>query len=289
MLTSASPGKIYGAIKKLRLKNKSTGFVPTMGALHEGHLSLIRQARKDNDIVAVSIFVNPAQFAAGEDLKRYPRPLKKDLALCSKEGVDIVFSPKPKDMYPDGYSTYVNVEGLSEALCGRYRPVHFKGVATIVAKLLNIVQPDLIYLGQKDAQQALIIKRMAEDLNIPAKVRVMPIVREKDGLAMSSRNVFLSKAQRKDALALTQALGLAKILIKNGARDTKRIISRMQQLIRNKRSARIDYIEIVDLKTLKPVKRVINNCLIALAVRIGNTRLIDNLIIRDGLRTVPTE
>ncbi len=275
-----SPRKISEELNKCR--DKSIGFVPTMGALHKGHLSLVRQARKDNDFVVVSIFVNPAQFGPGEDFKKYPRPLKKDLALCRKEGVDYVFYPDPKDLYSRGHRTYVNVEGLSEVLCGKSRPGHFRGVVTIVAKLLNLIHPGKLYLGQKDAQQAVIIKRMVEDLNIPVTVRVMPIIREKDGLAMSSRNVYLNSRERKEAVVLSQALKLAGLLINNGARDTKRIMRRMRELIVRKKSARIDYIEIVDVVNLNPVKRIVNGCLIALAVRIGKTRLIDNLIIRDG-------
>ncbi|MDD5665242.1 MAG: pantoate--beta-alanine ligase, partial [Candidatus Omnitrophica bacterium] len=263
-------------LNKCRIKGQSIGFVPTMGALHEGHLSLIRKARKDNDIVVVSIFVNPKQFGPKEDLKKYPRPIKRDLALCRKAGVDFVFCPEFKQMYPDGFSTFVTVKGLSEVLCGKSRPGHFNGVATIVAKLLNIVQPGTLYLGQKDAQQAAILKRMIEDLHIPVKVQVMPIARSKDGLALSSRNAYLSDRERKDALVLSQSLKLAGFFIKNGASDTKRIIFKMRQVIEKKQSAKIDYIEIVDPATLKPLKKVAGSFLIALAVWIGKTRLIDN-------------
>lgn len=269
-----------------KYKNQRIGFVPTMGALHEGHLSLIRQARKDNKLVVVSIFVNPKQFGPNEDLKKYPRMLKKDLSLCRKEGVDFVFYPTPEGMYPKGHSTYVNVEGLSVALCGRSRPGHFKGVTTVVAKLLNLIRPDVLYLGQKDAQQAIIIKKMVENLNFPVAIRVMPTVRQRDGLAISSRNIYLNSKERKEAVVLYQALRLAKLLITNGARDTKRIISRMSQLIKRKKSVRIDYIEIVDTANLLPVRKVKGNCLIALAVYIGKTRLIDNLIIKDTLYSV---
>lgn len=265
-------------LNKCRIKGQSIGFVPTMGALHEGHLSLIRKARKDNDIVVVSIFVNPKQFGPKEDLEKYPRPIKRDLALCRKAGVDFVFCPEFKQMYPDGFSTFVTVKGLSEVLCGKSRPGHFNGVATIVAKLLNIVQPDTLYLGQKDAQQAAILKRMIEDLHIPVKVQVMPIARSKDGLALSSRNAYLSDRERKDALVLSQSLKLAGFFIKNGASDTKRIIFKMRQVIEKKQSAKIDYIEIVDPATLKPLKKVAGSFLIALAVWIGKTRLIDNLL-----------
>ncbi|MDD3987693.1 MAG: pantoate--beta-alanine ligase [Candidatus Omnitrophica bacterium] len=265
-------------MNKCRIKGQSIGFVPTMGALHEGHLSLIRKARKDNDIVVVSIFVNPKQFGPKEDLKKYPRPIKRDLALCRKAGVDFVFCPEFKQMYPDGFSTFVTVKGLSEVLCGKSRPGHFNGVATIVAKLLNIVQPGTLYLGQKDAQQAAILKRMIEDLHIPVKVQVMPIARSKDGLALSSRNAYLSDRERKDALVLSQSLKLAGFFIKNGASDTKRIIFKMRQVIEKKQSAKIDYIEVVDPATLKPLKKVAGSFLIALAVWIGKTRLIDNLL-----------
>ncbi len=274
------PFRINKLLRELKFKGKDIGFVPTMGALHGGHLSLIRQARRDNDIVVVSIFVNPTQFGPQEDLKKYPRPLNKDLAVCRKEKVDFVFLPRSKDMYPKAFSTFIILEGLSDVLCGKSRPGHFRGVATVVAKLLNIVQPDILYLGSKDAQQAVIIKRMAKDLNIPVKIRVMPTVREKDGLALSSRNLYLSKDERKDALALPQALSLAKILVKNGARDSGRIISRMRKLVSNKKSAKIDYMEIVDPQNLKPLKKISGNCLIALAVWIGKTRLIDNIVIK---------
>jgi len=265
-------------LKKRRIKGQGIGFVPTMGALHEGHLSLIRQARRDNDIVVVSIFVNPKQFGPKEDLKKYPRPLSKDLKLCRKEGVDFVFFPKNEDIYPGGFSTYVNVEGLDKFLCAKSRPGHFRGVTTIVAKLLNIIAPDVLYLGQKDIQQAVILQRMVKDLNIPVKVKVMPIVRSKDGLALSSRNAYLNHKERRDALVLSQALKLAVFFINNGASDAKRIILRMRQLIEKRQSVRIDYVEIVDPVTLKPLKKVAGSFLIVLAVWVGKTRLIDNFL-----------
>ncbi len=280
MLVIKSPLEVSNILAKVKKQGKFIGFVPTMGALHEGHLSLIRQARKDTDIVVVSIFVNPTQFGPKEDLNKYPRPLSKDLALCRKEKVNFVFCPKPQDMYSRDFSTFVNVGGLSEVLCGKSRPGHFRGVATVVTKLFNIVQPDIVYFGEKDAQQAIIIQRMVRDLNIPVKVRVMPTIREKDGLALSSRNAYLTKDERKDALVLSQALNLAKLLIKNGSRDSGRIISRMWHLIKKKKSAKIDYIEIVDPQNLKPLKKISGNCLIALAVWIGKTRLIDNILIK---------
>jgi len=273
-----SPSLINKELKKRRIKGQGIGFVPTMGALHEGHLSLIRQARRDNDIVVVSIFVNPKQFGPKEDLKKYPRPLSKDLKLCRKEGVDFVFFTKNEDIYPGGFSTYVNVEGLDKFLCAKSRPGHFRGVTTIVAKLLNIIAPDVLYLGQKDIQQAVILQRMVKDLNIPVKVKVMPIVRSKDGLALSSRNAYLNHKERRDALVLSQALKLAVFFINNGASDAKRIILRMRQLIEKRQSVRIDYVEIVDPVTLKPLKKVAGSFLIALAVWVGKTRLIDNFL-----------
>ena len=277
-----SPEKLGAAINSKRQDKKRVGFVPTMGALHTGHLSLIKQAARENNTVVVSIFVNPAQFGPKEDLKKYPRPLKKDLALCRRSDVDFIFLPDSKSMYPRGYSTFVNVEGLSEVLCGSVRPGHFRGVATVVAKLLNIVRPDVVYLGQKDAQQAVIIARMIKDLNFPARVKVMPTIRENDGLALSSRNAYLSGKERNDAVVLSKALLLAQALIDNGQRHADRIINRMKQLISKKRSAGIDYVEIVDLENLMPLKKIKPGCLIVLAVKIGKTRLIDNIIIRDG-------
>ena len=258
---------------------KTIGFVPTMGALHQGHLSLIRQARKDNDLTVVSIFVNPAQFGPREDFKKYPRVFKRDAAFCKKEGVDVIFYPQAKAMYPDNYQAYVNVEDLSSPLCGKPRLGHFRGVATVVSKLFNIVRPNSAYFGQKDAQQSVIVKRLASDLNFPVKIKVMPIVREVDGLAMSSRNRYLNQKERRDALVLYKALRLAQHLIKSGLKDSSRIILRMRQLISKKRRAKIDYTAIVDAQTLEPIKKIKAGCLIALAVYIGKTRLIDNIVI----------
>jgi len=266
-------------IKKAKSRGKTIGFVPTMGALHEGHLSLIRQARRENDLVVVSIFVNPAQFGPKEDYGKYPRDLKPDARLCAKEKTDIIFYPGVKEMYPYGYNTYVTVEHLSDALCGKYRPGHFKGVATVVTKLLNIVAPDVAYFGQKDAQQAVIIKKLVNDLNMPAKIRIMPTLREKDGLELSSRNVYLSGTERKDALVLYQALKLAKGLVKIGVKDAAKITQAMKHLVMEKKTAKIDYISIVDLKNLEPLKKITGSCLIAEAVWIGRTRLIDNTMI----------
>jgi len=274
-----NPQELNRILKRISCDRKSIGFVPTMGALHLGHLSLIKKAAKDNEIVVVSIFVNPTQFGPKEDLKKYPRPLKKDIELCRKSGVDLVFLPDNKTIYPYGYSTFVKVEGLSDLLCGVSRPGHFRGVSTIVAKLLNIVGPDIIYLGQKDAQQAIIIKRMVKDLNFPVKIKIMPTVRLADGLALSSRNTYLTVEQRNEAAVLSRSLSLARSLVQAGARDSSRILGRMKEMIRKKKQARVDYIEIVDLENLEKIKKIDRNCLIALAVEFGNTRLIDNIII----------
>jgi pantoate--beta-alanine ligase len=272
-------GKLSIATAKVKLFKRRIGFIPTMGALHAGHFSLINQARKENDIVVVSIFVNPAQFGPGEDFKKYPRSLKKDIESCRKLGVDLLFLPDKNDMYPEGYSTFVNVDNLSDVLCGVNRPGHFRGVSTVVAKLLNIVRPDVLYLGQKDAQQAVILSRMIKDLNYSVKVKVMPTVRHEDGLALSSRNAYLSKNERAAAVVLFKALQLAEFLIGNGQRNSSRIISRMKQLIEKNKLSRIDYIAIVEPEQLKEIKRVEPGCLVVLAVKIGKTRLIDNTII----------
>lgn len=272
--------KMFEASKKERLRGKTIGFVPTMGALHQGHLSLMRKARKENDTVVVSIFVNPAQFGPKEDFRKYPRVLLQDSLLCKREGVDIIFYPDRKAMYPAAFETYVCVENLSDCLCGKARPGHFKGVATVVTKLFNIVSPDIAYFGQKDIQQAIIIQKMVKDLNIPVRIKVMPTLRAKDGLALSSRNVYLNEKQRKDARVLCEALKKAKALIRKGNRDSKAIISRMRKIISDRGVARIDYIAIIDLENLEPIKKVDKNCLIALAAWIGGSRLIDNMIIK---------
>lgn len=271
--------KLSALTAKIKRLKMDIGFVPTMGALHEGHFSLINKARKENDIVIVSIFVNPAQFSRGEDFKKYPRSFKKDIAVCRKLGVDFVFLPEKEDMYPQGYSTFIDLEGLSGRLCGAFRPGHFRGVATVVAKLLNIIHPDTLYLGQKDAQQAIIISRMIKDLNFPVKVKILSTQRQKDGLALSSRNAYLSKKERAGATVLFKALQLAEFLISNGLRDSGRIISRMKELIQRNKQVRIEYIAIVEAGQLKDIKKVEPGCLIALAVKIGKTRLIDNTII----------
>ncbi len=278
--------KVYRSIRslakkvsKIKKRNKTIGLVPTMGFLHEGHASLVRKAKKGTDYVIVSIFVNQAQFGPKEDFKKYPRGLKRDLDICKKEGADIIFVPEAKEMYPDGYSTYVSVEGITEKLCGASRPGHFRGVATVLAKLFNIAMPDIAYFGQKDAQQAIVIKKMAEDLNMDVDIKVMPIVREKDGLAMSSRNVYLSRDERVQAQSLYKALKLAKELFHDGEKDSREIINKMKQVINKQAGARIDYVKIVDIKNLKDVKNISGESLVAIAAWIGKTRLIDNIIL----------
>ena len=265
--------------RKLKEEGARIGFVPTMGAFHQGHLSLVRQARRDADKVIVSIFVNPIQFGPKEDFKKYPRGLKGDCKLAKAAGADFIFSPDKDRMFPRRFLTHVEVYGLSDVLCGRFRPGHFRGVATVVAKLFNIVRPDIAYFGRKDAQQATIIKRMVNDLNMPVRLKVMPIVREKDGLAMSSRNAYLNKQEREDSVVLFQALNQGKALIKQGKRNCKDIINKIKAIINKKNTARIDYIEIIDPDCLTPLKAVRGKALIALAVYVGKTRLIDNVLI----------
>ncbi|MFH0827289.1 MAG: pantoate--beta-alanine ligase [Candidatus Omnitrophota bacterium] len=266
--------------QKRRLQRDSIGIVPTMGALHPGHLSLIRRCRQDNDFTVVSIFVNPIQFSPREDYHKYPRHLIQDARACQKEGIDILFSPDVKFMYPKPFRTYVEVEGLSDTLCGQIRPGHFRGVATVVAKLFHIVQPDKAYFGQKDAQQAILIRKMVEDLSMPVQIKVMPIVREKDGLAMSSRNQYLGAGERKDAAVLYQALNLAKDSVRRQETDASKVIQSIRKLIQKNKRAKVDYISIVDLQNLRPLDKIKGEALVALAVWIGKTRLIDNTIVK---------
>ena len=279
MLIFRNIKRIQKFIIGLKKKGKTIGFVPTMGYLHEGHLSLMRQSKRENDISVISIFVNPIQFGPKEDFGKYPRDFKRDEKLAKLTGVDIIFYPSIEQMYPTGYLSYVEVEKLSNFLCGVSRPGHFRGVTTVVAKLFNIVQPDIAYFGQKDAQQVRIIQKMTKDLNMPIKVKVMSIVRESDGLAMSSRNMYLSSQERKDALILNRALKEARRLIKTGVRDSRTIISTLNYLISTNKTAKIEYIKIVDPQTLTEVKKIEKSVLIVLAVWIGKTRLIDNLAV----------
>jgi pantoate--beta-alanine ligase len=268
-------------MKAIRLKlNESVGFVPTMGYLHEGHMSLVRKARTENKSVVVSIYVNPTQFGPKEDLSKYPRDLTRDLAMLEKEGADIVFFPSDKELYPSGYDTWVTVDNLTKPLEGDSRPTHFRGVTTIVTKLFNIVQPSNAYFGQKDAQQALVIKKMATDLNMNLKVVVCPTVREPDGLAMSSRNVYLTPEQKKSAPVLYKSLMLAKDLYAIGERNTAVILEQMITLIQKEPLANIDYISINDTETLAVLITIKKSALVSMVVRFGNTRLIDNIILR---------
>ncbi len=255
------------------------GFVPTMGYLHEGHLSLVRRARAENNHVAVSIFVNPTQFGPHEDYDRYPRDLERDLRLLEPLGVDLVFAPSVEEMYPPGFQTWVIVEEISRPLEGAARPGHFRGVATIVAKLLNIIQPDRAYFGQKDAQQAVVIRRMVRDLNIPVEIVVCPTVREPDGLAMSSRNTYLSPEERRAATVLFRALQTAKAYYEQGERDAERLREAMRTVIQAEPLARLDYVSVADPETLQELSRVEGRALLSLAVYIGKTRLIDNILL----------
>ncbi|MEK7310616.1 MAG: pantoate--beta-alanine ligase [Chloroflexota bacterium] len=265
--------------KTRRALTGSFGLVPTMGALHEGHLSLVRRARAENDHVGVSIFVNPTQFGPNEDLSKYPRPIERDLQLLEAEGADLVWMPTPDMVYPPGFQTYVTVENVTQPLEGGHRPNHFRGVATVVAKLFNVFTPDRAYFGQKDAQQAVVVKRMAADLNFPLEIVVCPTVREPDGLAISSRNVYLSAEERKAATVLYRALSAAKEAFDNGERDGEKLRAIMSSIIAAEPLARADYVSAADPDTLAELNRVHNGVLLSMAVRIGGTRLIDNFLL----------
>ncbi len=266
-------------IAQYRRGKKTVGFVPTMGFFHEGHLSLMRKAKKDNDICVVSIYVNPTQFGPKEDFKNYPRDIKRDSSMIKKENVDILFIPSNNVVYPNSYLTYIDVEKVSLPLCGHFRPGHFKGVATIVAKLLNMVQPDVMYLGAKDAQQVVVLKTMVKDLNFPVEIKVVETKRETDGLAMSSRNKYLSEKDRQEAAVLFQALQDAKNLVRSGERSVNKITSLIRSKMRKQTSGKIQYVECVDANSLEKLNRLQGNVLIALAVFFGTTRLIDNVTI----------
>ncbi len=277
MKTIENISRMSTFVKMMKKEGKSIGLVPTMGYLHEGHLSLVRAAKKHTDVVIMSIFINPLQFGPKEDFEKYPRDLKHDEEAAREAGVDVIFYPSLKDIYPEGYATYVNVEKLTGNLCGESRPGHFRGVATVVTKLFNIVKPEVAYFGQKDMQQAMMIKKMASDLNMDIDVKIMPVVREKDGLAMSSRNMYLSDAERKDAAIIYQSLKNAEMLIKNGERDVRKVIRAVEDMIRSRQSARIEYVKLIDAKDLKDAKAITGEIAIAVAVFFGKTRLIDNV------------
>ncbi|UCE28384.1 MAG: pantoate--beta-alanine ligase [Candidatus Coatesbacteria bacterium] len=267
------------AVAEARTAGKTVGLVPTMGALHEGHLSLVRASAADCGYTVVSVFVNPTQFGPGEDLERYPRGLENDAKLAGDAGAELIFAPTTDTMYPAGYATYVEVERLTDGLCGARRPGHFRGVTTVVTKLFNICKPDAAYFGQKDAQQAVIIKRMVRDLDLDIEIRVLPTVREPDGLAMSSRNEYLSAEERLQATCLYRALQRAEELYAERVRSVGRIIAEMTAIVEAERDTRIDYISAVDAEELSPIEEITAPALVALAVFVGETRLIDNVVL----------
>ena len=279
--------KIVGTVKEVREQVKewkkqglSVGFVPTMGYLHEGHKSLMDAARKGNDKVVVSIFVNPMQFGPTEDLATYPRDLDHDAALCESAGVDLIFHPEAEEMYEKDFCSFVDMTGLTEGLCGKTRPIHFRGVCTVVNKLFNIVTPDHAYFGQKDRQQLAVIKRMVRDLNMDIEIVGCPIVREEDGLAKSSRNTYLSPEERKAALILSKTVALGKELAKT-EKDANKVVEAMKKNIETEPLAKIDYVEAVDALSMAPVEKLEGTCMLAMAVYIGKTRLIDNTLINE--------
>lgn len=278
--------KIATTISKMKALRRQlpepVGFVPTMGYLHEGHLRLVRQAKAENAAVVVSIFVNPTQFGPSEDFEKYPRDAKRDIFLLEGENVDVLFMPEVLEMYPEGYNSWVDLEGITAELEGASRPGHFRGVTTVVTKLFNITEPARAYFGQKDAQQLLVIRKMVSELNMNLQVVTVPTVREPDGLAMSSRNVYLTPDQRKQAPVLFESLKLAQSLWENGKREAREIRQQMIERIESASDARIDYVSIADIKTLQEIDRVDRPALVSMAVRLGKTRLIDNILLEDN-------
>jgi pantoate--beta-alanine ligase len=272
------------AIRAARQEGERIGLVPTMGALHEGHLSLVRIAKAKSDFVVVSLFVNPLQFGPKEDLAKYPRSFERDCEMLQRESVDLLFAPTINEMYPTPAVTYVNVEGLSERLDGQSRPGHFRGVTTVVSKLFHIAEPDLAVFGQKDAAQVAIIKRMVRDLNMPVEIVVAPIVREPDGLAMSSRNAYLDPQQRQQALVLSRTLRAVEERFGKGERSAERLIAAGLEILQQEPAARLDYLSVVDPESLAPITNVASRALVAVAAYVGSTRLIDNVVI-EGERT----
>lgn len=282
MLEITDPNRMQEIVVREKRSGKCIGIVPTMGYLHGGHSALLRTARAENDIVILTIFVNPAQFGPGEDFERYPRDIQHDKQIASNEKVDFIFRPSTDDMYPEGYTTYVDVEGITGLLEGKWRPGHFRGVTTIVMKLFQITLPDNAYFGQKDAQQLMVIRKMVKDLQMPVNIRHIPTVREEDGLAMSSRNAYLSPKEREDAPVLYKSLCEALELIQSGERSAEKLVTRIKENINGVRNVSIDYVELVDPETFQSVQRLETGreyC-IALAVRIGRTRLIDNVFVK---------
>lgn len=265
-------------VKEWRSQGLSVGLVPSMGYLHEGHASLMKEAVKQMDKVAVSVFVNPTQFGPGEDYDSYPRDLDHDIAICEEQGVDLIFHPSVEEMYGKNYNTYVTMETLGDELCGKSRPIHFRGVCTVVTKLFHIITPDKAFFGQKDAQQLAIIKRMVKDLNMNLEVVGCPIIREDDGLAKSSRNTYLSPEERQAALILSKTIFMGQEMVKNGERDVKTLLDAMKANIETEPLAKIDYVEVVDGETMQKVEKIEESVLVAMAVYIGSTRLIDNFM-----------
>lgn len=283
MILCQDVAKLRELVANFKKKNKSIGLVPTMGALHEGHASLINASAKENDITIVSVFVNPTQFGPNEDYEAYPRTLENDCIVAQNAGADVVFAPKNKDLYPNEDMTWVEVTGdITKVLCGRTRPIHFRGVTTVVSKLFNLSRADRAYFGLKDAQQTEVLRRMVDDLFFNVELRIMPIVREADGLAKSSRNTYLSPEERKSALILSKSLKLAKEAFTNGQRDVEAILNLVKDTIQTEKTSQIDYVEMYKLPGLKPVgNKIEGRVLLALAVKFGTTRLIDNVILED--------
>ncbi len=279
MQTHATIAAMRTACRAAKRENKSLGFVPTMGALHEGHLSLMHAAKKECDVVAASIFVNPTQFGPNEDYSKYPRTLERDAAMLQQEGVDLLFTPTVDEMYPNGATTFVEVGSLGERLCGRFRPGHFRGVATIVSKLFHIIEPDVAYFGQKDAAQCAVIKRMVRDLDMPVRIAVCPITREADGLAMSSRNAYLTSVQRTQALVLSRVLQRVQELFSHGDKDSAKLITAANSIFATEPAVHLEYVEIVDAGSLEPIQTTAKGTLVAVAAKVGGTRLIDNLLL----------
>jgi len=271
--------QMRSACRAAKHESKTLGFVPTMGALHEGHLSLMRSAKKECGVVVASIFVNPTQFGPNEDYSKYPRTLERDAAMLQAAGVDILFTPNVDEMYPKNATTFVEVGGLSERLCGKFRPGHFRGVATVVNKLFHIIEPDMAYFGQKDAAQCAVIKRMVHDLDIPVRVKVCAIVREADGLAMSSRNAYLSAEQRVQALVLCRSLQHVQELFAKGEKNSIRLITAANEIFAKEPAVQLEYIEIVDAESLELVPIALKGTLVAVAAKVGGTRLIDNILL----------
>jgi pantoate--beta-alanine ligase len=279
MKVVSSADQVHAAVRMAKTQHQRVGFVPTMGALHDGHLSLVRAARQQCQFVVVSVFVNPTQFGPNEDFKSYPRDLNRDRQMLEAENISLLFAPEVEEMYPAGANTVVTVEGLSDRLCGRSRPGHFRGVTTVVSKLFNIVEPDAAFFGQKDAAQAAIVRKMVRDLKFDVQIVVCPIVREADGLAMSSRNAYLNPSERKQALVLFRALSRVQTLADQGEADAANLIAAAKSVVAEEPAVRLDYVEAVNSGSLEPVNDISQGALVAVAAFVGKTRLIDNIVL----------